>query len=130
MSTVLRLGAPGWVARTKLDQARVAAMNGRPAAAVAAAREASAEAVALGCHGIAGAADRLQSEAVDPPVRLSPREREVLALLASGAANKEIAASLVVSAHTVERNLANIYSKIGARSRSKAAAFAVRHGLA
>jgi DNA-binding CsgD family transcriptional regulator len=124
------LGAPGWVARTKLDQARLAAMDGRPAAAVAAAREASAEAAALGLHGIALAADRLLSEAVDPSVRLSRREREVLTLLATGAANKEIAASLVVSVHTVERHLANIYTKIGARSRSEATAFAVRHGLA
>ena len=67
--------------------------------------------------------------AVDQPGRLSRREREVLAVLGRGATNKEIASALVVSVNTVERHLANIYAKIGARSRSEATAFAVRNGL-
>ena len=61
---------------------------------------------------------------------LTPRETEVLRLLAGGQTNKEIAAELVISVHTVERHLATIYRKIGARNRSDATAFAHTSGLA
>ena len=61
---------------------------------------------------------------------LTPRETEVLRLLASGGTNKEIAAELVISVHTVERHLATIYRKIGARNRAEATAFAHTSGLA
>jgi DNA-binding NarL/FixJ family response regulator len=54
----------------------------------------------------------------------------VLRLLAGGRTNKEIAADLVISVHTVERHLATIYRKIGARNRSDATALAHKSGLA
>ena len=57
---------------------------------------------------------------------LSPREAQVLELVAGGNTNKEIAAELVVSVHTVERHLQNAYRKIGVRNRSDAAAYIVR----
>lgn len=57
---------------------------------------------------------------------LTDREREVLALLSAGAANKEIARRLGISVHTVERHVANLYGKIGARNRADATAFALR----
>jgi LuxR family maltose regulon positive regulatory protein len=57
---------------------------------------------------------------------LSPREAQVLDLVAGGNTNKEIAALLVVSVHTVERHLQNAYRKIGVRNRSDAAAYIVR----
>lgn len=60
---------------------------------------------------------------------LTPRETEVLAMVASGATNREIAAKLVVSVATVERHVANIYAKIGARGRAEATAFAITRGL-
>jgi len=60
---------------------------------------------------------------------LSRREREVLTLVSGGATNKEIAAGLVISLNTVERHLANIYTKLGVRGRAEAAAYAVRAGL-
>ena len=63
-------------------------------------------------------------------VRLSPRESEVLSLLAAGQANLEIAAALAVSVHTVERHVANIFGKLGVRNRAEATAWAHRHGLA
>ena len=61
---------------------------------------------------------------------LTPREAEVLRLLAHGLANKEIAQQLDLSIHTVERHLTNLYPKIGCRSRTEATAFAVTHGYA
>jgi LuxR family transcriptional regulator, maltose regulon positive regulatory protein len=57
---------------------------------------------------------------------LSPREAQVLELVAGGDTNKEIATELVVSVHTVERHLQNAYRKIGVRNRSDAAAYVVR----
>jgi DNA-binding CsgD family transcriptional regulator len=73
-------------------------------------------------------ADALLSEAeAAPPAGLTSREVEVLRLLAEGRTNREIAATLVLSVHTVERHLANTYRKIGARNRSDATAFALRN---
>ena len=63
------------------------------------------------------------------PAGLSAREVEVLRLLAGGHTSKEIAAQLVLSVHTIERHIANLYAKIGARRRAEATAFALRHGL-
>ena len=54
----------------------------------------------------------------------------VLRLTAAGLTPKEIAAELVVSLSTVERHIANLYGKTGARGRADATAYAFRHGLA
>jgi DNA-binding NarL/FixJ family response regulator len=54
---------------------------------------------------------------------LSPREREVLDLVADGARNKEIAATLFISEFTVKRHVQNILEKLGLPSRRAAAAF-------
>lgn len=66
----------------------------------------------------------------DPDHSLSPREVEVLRLLAGGATNNEIAAALVLSIPTVERHITHIYQKIGARRRADATAYALKAGLA
>jgi predicted ATPase/DNA-binding CsgD family transcriptional regulator len=63
------------------------------------------------------------------PYRLSPREREVLALLISGQTDKEIARALAISYRTVSNHVASILGKLGARSRAEAAVRALRHGL-
>lgn len=63
------------------------------------------------------------------PSPLSGRETEVLRLVARGDSNKEIAAELFVSEHTVARHLSNIYTKLGVGSRSAATAFAYEHAL-
>lgn len=68
--------------------------------------------------------------AVPPSDGLSPRELEVLRLLAAGESNSQIARRLGLSTHTVERHVANLYRKIGARGRAGATAYALRHGLA
>jgi pimeloyl-ACP methyl ester carboxylesterase/DNA-binding CsgD family transcriptional regulator len=62
-------------------------------------------------------------------VLLSAREREVLALVAKGLSDPEIAEQLVVSQHTVHRHVANIRSKLGRGSRTAAVAEAARLGL-
>jgi len=64
-----------------------------------------------------------------PAVTLSAREREVLALVAQGLNDREIAAQLVVSPHTVHRHVANIRHKLGRGSRTAAVAEAARLGL-
>jgi DNA-binding CsgD family transcriptional regulator len=60
---------------------------------------------------------------------LTTRELEVLRLIAAGKTNREIAATLVVSEHTVARHLQNIFAKLGVSSRSAATAFAFAHDL-
>lgn len=60
---------------------------------------------------------------------LSRRETEVLRLVASGLSNRDIAASLVLSEHTVHRHIANILRKLAQSSRAAAAAHAIRLGL-
>ncbi|MBV8991072.1 MAG: response regulator transcription factor [Solirubrobacterales bacterium] len=60
---------------------------------------------------------------------LTPRELDVLKLVAQGLSNPEIAERLVLSEHTVHRHLANILRKLNLSSRSAAAAWGVRSGL-
>ena len=60
---------------------------------------------------------------------LSPRELEVLRLVAAGNTNREIASILVVSEHTVARHVQNIFAKLGVSSRTAAGAFAFEHDL-
>jgi DNA-binding NarL/FixJ family response regulator len=64
-----------------------------------------------------------------PEALVTPREREVLALLADGLTNRQIAEQLVLSEHTVHRHVANILRKLGVPSRAAAAAHAARAGL-
>jgi DNA-binding CsgD family transcriptional regulator len=61
---------------------------------------------------------------------LSQRELEVLRLLAAGESNRQMARRLGLSPHTIERHVANLYRKIGARGRADATAYALRNGLA
>jgi DNA-binding NarL/FixJ family response regulator len=64
------------------------------------------------------------------PGGLSPRESEVLALVAAGKTNRAIAAELFISEKTVARHVSNIFTKLGLASRGEAAAYAYKHGLA
>jgi len=64
------------------------------------------------------------------PHGLTPREREVLELVATGRTNRSVAESLSISEKTVARHVANIFRKIGVSSRAAATAYAYRHGLA
>lgn len=60
---------------------------------------------------------------------LTPREGEVLQMLASGLGNKEIAAKLTISEHTVKFHVASILGKLGAGSRTEAVSLGIRRGL-
>jgi DNA-binding NarL/FixJ family response regulator len=74
-------------------------------------------------------ADGIGGQPPAPHEQLSDRELEVLRLLAAGQTNHEIAQTLYLSVRTVERHVANIYGKIGARGRANATAYALAHGL-
>jgi DNA-binding CsgD family transcriptional regulator len=81
---------------------------------------------------------RLAPPAAPPPLKtggrrefggLTERERETVALIAEGKSNREIAAHLVVSDETVKTHVSHILSKLGLRSRTQIAAWAIQHGL-
>jgi DNA-binding CsgD family transcriptional regulator len=63
------------------------------------------------------------------PDALTPREREVVALLAGGLSNAELAARLYISPKTAAVHVSNILAKLGMTSRAEIAAFAAREGV-
>jgi DNA-binding CsgD family transcriptional regulator len=66
--------------------------------------------------------------AMDRDVALTPREFDVLALLAEGASNKAIARKLAISVHTVKFHIASLFDKLDAEGRTEAVAQAARLG--
>jgi DNA-binding NarL/FixJ family response regulator len=87
--------------------------------------------VALGAAGDLDLLDRLVSagEAGRDATVLTPRELEVLKLVATGRTNQAIASELVLSEKTVARHLSNIFAKLDLSSRSAATAYAYEHHL-
>jgi len=77
----------------------------------------------------AGAAAPAPTAPVVLPDELTPREGEVLALIASGLSNQEIATKLFVSEATVKSHINHVFSKIGARDRAQAVHYAYANGL-
>jgi DNA-binding NarL/FixJ family response regulator len=63
------------------------------------------------------------------PAGLTPREIEVLVLIARGASNRQVAERLGITPKTAGTHIERIYTKIGATTRSTAALFAMQHGL-
>jgi DNA-binding NarL/FixJ family response regulator len=70
------------------------------------------------------------SEAAAEVAQLTPRERDVIRLLAAGRSNRMLAAELFVSERTVKTHVSNILAKLRLDDRTQAALWAVRHGLA
>jgi len=92
--------------------------------------------LAVAGYAVSLEADRAHAEAARrhdgeplPPVSLTQREREVIALLAEGASNKLIARRLDISVHTAKFHVAAILEKLGAVNRTDAIAIAMREGL-
>ena len=78
----------------------------------------------------ASAAARPAPAPASLPDELTPREAEVLALVAQGLSNREIAGTLVVSEATVKTHINHVFAKTGARDRAQAVHYAYTHGLA
>jgi DNA-binding CsgD family transcriptional regulator/pimeloyl-ACP methyl ester carboxylesterase len=70
-----------------------------------------------------------RQSATAPPDGLSPRELDVLRLVAAGRSNRQIADELVISLNTVQNHVSNILSKTGLTNRTEAASYAHDHGL-
>lgn len=120
------LTMPYDAARRRLELAAVAAASGRGGAAAEATTVATSALERLGAP----------VPSTTPPAvhdgtlgSLSGREREVLALVAGGLTNQGIADELHLSPHTVARHLANIFAKLGVRSRTAASSMAVAAGI-
>ena len=73
---------------------------------------------------------RLDESAAAREARLTARESEILAAVARGLTNRDIASELWVSEHTVKYHLSNVYRKLGVSSRTEAVRWAFRSGLA
>jgi DNA-binding NarL/FixJ family response regulator len=82
-------------------------------------------------------AERLMDAPVEPVTHdtaqwiqpLTPRELQILRMLADGSPNKSIAADLQISEHTAKFHVSQILAKLGAESRTEAVAIGIRHGL-
>jgi DNA-binding NarL/FixJ family response regulator len=134
------MGARTWLAHTQYDDAVMLLARNQPGDAEKAAgllHEASTTARDLGMRVLeAHLAAHTNPTTMQPPPAplmdlddLSPREIEVLRLLASGKSNQEIAEALFISRNTVSTHVRNILTKTGSANRTAAAAYAMRHGL-
>lgn len=130
-------GAPAPVVALAADEGQAAEAlraGARGALFRGASADAVAAAVVAAARGLAVLDPELAGEFVRPPARaprepLTPREGEVLALLAEGLSNKAIAARLAISEHTAKFHVNAILGKLGAESRSEAIVQAARMGL-
>ena len=77
-----------------------------------------------------GVRERLAGGSVAQPAEaLTPREQQVIKLIAEGRTNRQIAETLVISEKTVERHRANMLEKLDMRDRVELTRYAIRHGL-
>ena len=129
-----RSGGPFEAAQARIELATTLVALGRTDVAEQEAASALDQLLELGAEVEAERARRLQVRAVGrdeagAPLGLTPREREVLRLIAEGLTNRQIAERLVVSEHTVHRHVTNMLRKLDLPSRTAAAALAARLGM-
>jgi len=119
-------GAPGFAVHARTELAEALHARGQPGdrdAAAAMAATALAEANRLGMAPFAARMERLPA-AVDPHAGpLSPRERDVAALVSQGSTNREIAAALYISERTAQNHVQHILTKLGLDNRTQIAAW-------
>jgi DNA-binding CsgD family transcriptional regulator len=129
------LGARTWLAHTRFEYARMLLRRGathdrdRAAAHLG---EAAALADAVGMRALHTRIERLGSSVALPrslPDDLSPREVEILRLVARGLSNKEIGRELTISEHTAANHVRSILRKTGCANRTEATTYAHRRGL-
>lgn len=120
-----RAGLPFEAARARVALARTLQRLGRADAAGRELELARKRFAALG----ASAEERRAAARPPDDTGLTAREAEILGLVALGLSNKQIAARLTLSEHTVHRHVANILVKLRLSSRAAAAAYAAKHGL-
>jgi DNA-binding NarL/FixJ family response regulator len=140
-----RMGTPVWLAHTQYQYARMRLIRGQ-AGQERRARELLAQARATASRiGMADLLRRIgeleapQAPAAPPatttrtprplPGGLTPRELEVLRLVARGASNREVGQALFISEHTAANHVRSILAKTGCANRTEAAAFAHQHAL-
>jgi len=127
----LRAGARGFLTKDsgaeELRRAIEAVMSGG-AAIDPAVQHHLVDAVSSGAASLAGGGAAGAAPAL--PDGLTAREAEVLALIAAGLSNSEIAARLFVSEATVKTHVNHLFTKSGVRDRAQAVTYAYRHGLA
>jgi DNA-binding NarL/FixJ family response regulator len=125
------LGVPYEAARCRVLIGRACRALGDEPSALMDFEAAHAEFLELGAAPAAAWAASLIREGSDiAQGPLSPRETEVLRLVASGEGNRAIAAELYLSEKTVARHISNIFLKLGLSSRAAATRYAFEHGLA
>jgi DNA-binding NarL/FixJ family response regulator len=126
----LELDAPYEIARTRVLMSQACRALGDEDAAMLELDDARAIFDELGAAPDLARLEALAaSKAAAKPHGLSARELEVLRLVAAGKSNREIAAALVISEHTVARHVQNIFAKLRLSSRAAATAFAFEHDL-
>jgi DNA-binding NarL/FixJ family response regulator len=81
------------------------------------------------CDAVLEAAGQRRGKRRSGPAGLTPREVEVLTLIARGASTRQVAKALGITAKTAETHIERIYTKTGASTRSTATLFALQHGL-
>ena len=120
----------GWAVRAVRAGARAVLPRTASADAIVAAVEAAAAGlVVLPADALAEVPQGTAARAVAAPEALTVREAQILALLAEGLVNKQIAARLGISRHTVKTHLGALFHKLGVSTRAEAVAAGARAGM-
>ncbi|MEZ5258783.1 MAG: LuxR C-terminal-related transcriptional regulator [Ilumatobacteraceae bacterium] len=129
VAILLDLGLPYEAACARLQLARAATALGDELTASMEAESAEAALGRLGAASPVGPRPTRPPATVPPGGALSDREVEVLTLVSGGLTNREVAARLHLSEHTVARHLSNIFTKLGVSARTAAVSTALATGL-